>query len=154
MKYIPGILLLLIAAVSCKEVYDTPPESRVQIGLYYSNEDNTDTPLLTTYGLGMDSTWYDAYETSSFYLPLATTGTSTFVVMIDSVADTLTINYTPQLAYESMESGFYYTYWLKSVSSTSHKIEDISLTDTIVNETWHENIQLYLNDSTGYTSSN
>ncbi|PTN08772.1 DUF6452 family protein [Mangrovibacterium marinum] len=144
-------IILIVATVACKEVYDTPPESRVQLGLYYTNEDNSDTPLLTTYGLGQDSIWYDAENTDSFLLPLSDAGVSTFVVLIDSVADTLQIQYTPQVTYESMESGFYYTFWIQTVMSTANKIDKIFLTDTLVNENWHENIQLYLNDSTAFT---
>lgn len=154
MKQFFLLFILIAAAVACKEVYDTPPESRVQLGLYYTNVDNSDTPLLTTYGLGQDSIWYDAESTDSFLLPLSDSGVSTFVVLIDSVADTLQIQYSPHIAYESMESGFYYTYWIQSVMSTANKIDKISLTDTLVNENWHENIQLYLNDSTAFTVAN
>jgi hypothetical protein len=151
MKQFFLLFILIVAAVACKEVYDTPPEARVQLGLYYTNEDNDNTPLLTTYGLGQDSIWYDAESTDSFLLPLSDSETSTFVVLIDSVADTLQIQYSAQIAYESMESGFYYTYWIQKIMSTANKIDRILLTDTLVNENWHENIQLYLNDSTAFT---
>jgi len=146
--------MLFLLAIACKEVFEVPPQSRAGVGLYYLNDANTGTPLISVHGLGHDSMWYDGINTGSFYLPFSETGTSTFVLLIDSVADTLQIEYKPRIAYASMESGFYYTYWIDKVMSTGHKIERINLTDTIVNSEWHENIQLYINDSTAFTSSN
>lgn len=154
MKHIFRLLLIVLAATACKEVYDTPPQSLAQINLYDMDTESAQSTLTSAQGLNTDSIWIDGETASYFQLPFDLSGTATFIVLLDSVADTLTINYNSELAYESMESGFYADHYIQSVSSTRNKIDSISLIDTLVITTWHENIQLYLNDSTAYSSSN
>lgn len=153
MKHIPGILLFLLALVSCKEVYDRPPQSQAQIYLY----DATPTALsarVTVQGYQNDSVWIEDEDLTYFNLPLDQNNTEAiYILLLDSVADTLIINYNSKLVYESMESGFYTEHYIQSLRSTAHKIDSIALIDTLVISTWHENIQLFLNDSTNLSGS-
>lgn len=153
MKQIPGILLLLAVLVSCKEVYDRPPQSLAQVYLYDSTLSALSTRV-TVQGYQNDSVWVEDESLTYFNLPLDhTTEEAVFVLLLDSVADTLVINYNSKLVYESMESGFYTEHHIQSLRSTAHKIDSIALIDTLVISTWHENIQLYLNDSTNLSDS-
>ncbi|MFV0376865.1 MAG: DUF6452 family protein [Mangrovibacterium sp.] len=153
MKHIPGILLFLLALVSCKEVYDRPPQSQAQIYLY----DATPTALsarVTVQGYQNDSVWIEDEDLTYFNLPLDQNNTEAiYILLLDSVADTLIINYNSKLVYESMESGFFTEHYIQSLRSTAHKIDSIALIDTLVISTWHENIQLFLNDSTNLSGS-
>ncbi|WP_372776590.1 DUF6452 family protein [Mangrovibacterium sp.] len=154
MKHIFRLLLIVLAATACKEVYDTPPQSLAQINLYDIDTESSKSTLTSVKGANMDSIWIDGETASYFQLPFDQSGMATFIVLLDSVADTLIISYNSGLAYESMESGFYTEHDIQWVSSTRNKIDSISLIDTLVTTIWHENIQLYLNDSTAYSSSN
>ncbi|WP_163709195.1 DUF6452 family protein [Mangrovibacterium lignilyticum] len=154
MKQFFQFIFILLIAAACKEVYDRPPQSQVQLNLYNIGTKGSESTLISARGLQQDSIWIDGQNSSSFLLPLSENGPSTFVVLMDSVADTITLNYNTKLVYESMESGFYYEHYLQSVSCSLNKIDSISLIDTLVISIWHENIQLYLNDSTAYTDAN
>lgn len=153
MKQIPGILLLLFAVISCKEVYERPPQSLAQVFLYDAAHAALSTRV-TVQGFQTDSVWIEDESLTYFNLPLdQTTNQVAFVLLLDSVADTLVINYNSKLVYESMESGFYTEHYIQSLQSTAHKIDSIALIDTLVITNWHENIQLYLNDSTNLSDS-
>jgi len=154
MKQLAQFFFLLLALAACKEVYDRPPQSQVQLNLYNIDDQSSRRTLLSVRGWNQDSIWIDGSQVSYFLLPLSDqTDTSIFVLLMDSVADTIMINYRTELVYESMESGFYTNHYLQWLRSTRNKIDSISLIDTLVISTWHENIQLYLNDSTNFTQS-
>ena len=154
MKQIAQFFFLLLALAACKEVYDRPPQSQVQLNLYNIDDQSSRRTLLSVRGWNQDSIWIEGSQVSYFLLPLSDqTDTSIFVLLMDSVADTIMINYRTELVYESMESGFYTNHYLQWLRSTRNKIDSISLIDTLVISTWHENIQLYLNDSTNFTQS-
>lgn len=154
MKHIPGILLLIVALVSCKEVYDRPPQSLAQVNLYNDTTLKARTTRVTVKGYQNDSTWIKNENLAYFQLPLdQNVNEAVYILLMDSVADTLIINYNSKLVYESMESGFYTEHYIQSFSTTANKIDSISLIDTLVISTWHENIQLYLNDSTNLSGS-
>jgi len=154
MKQIFRLLALCLVFAACKEVYDRPPQSRVQVNLYGYETKKAGTYLVSVHGINRDSLIADARRTNQLLLPLDQSGSLTFALLIDSVADTITINYESKLAYESMESGFYTEHQLLSVQNSRNKIDSISMVDTLIISTWHENIQLYLNDSTAFTGAN
>lgn len=147
MKYLPGLILLIIALAACKEVYDRPPQSLPQINLYAHSTLKARTTRVTAQGYQNAGVWISNEDLSYFQLPLSDkSNQAVFVLLLDSIADTLVINYNSKLVYESMESGFYTEHYIQSVRSTANKIDSIALTDTLVITNWHENIQLYLND--------
>ncbi|MFV0365093.1 MAG: DUF6452 family protein [Mangrovibacterium sp.] len=153
MRKILVYLVLLLSFAACEEVYQIPPQSQVQINFYSAETESSTSTLLSIKGVDNDSIWTSGTTTSSFVLPLGTSGTDEFVMLMDSVADTLQINYTPILNYESMATGFYYDYHIHSVQSTAHKIDALLLIDTLVIDIAHENIQIFLNDSIGGTTN-
>ncbi|RKD91532.1 DUF6452 family protein [Mangrovibacterium diazotrophicum] len=154
MKQLAQFFFLLLALAACKEVYDRPPQSQVQLNLYSIDDESSLTTLVSVYGLDQDSIWIDSSSVTYFQLPLNDdSDTSIFILSLDLVNDTIMLKYDTELVYESMESGFYTNHYLKWIRSTSNKIDSISLIDTLVISTWHENIQLYLNDSTNITES-
>jgi len=155
MKQFFQFILILLTLGSCKEVFDRPPQSLTQVNLYGKDDLAAQSTLVSVQGLGLDSIWIDGESVSSFRLPLSDkSDTSVFVLLMDSVADTIMIRYNSQLVYESMESGFYTEHYLQWLRCTSNKIDSISLIDTLVISIWHENIQLFLNDSSALTGSN
>lgn len=157
MKKIFGYLLFLFIATACEEIYTIPPQSQVQINFYALDEESqtisSKSTLLSIKGLNNDSVWTAATTTSSFVLPLGNSGSDTLVMMMDSLQDLLIINYSPILQYESMDSGFYYEYIIHSVMHSNNKIDAIQLSDSLVIDDAHENLQIIINDNTGYTTA-
>lgn len=151
MRKILPIIGLLLAFAACEEVYKIPPQSQVQINFYKAKTEESTNTLLSIKGLNNDSIWVSNTSASSFVLPLGNSGSDSFILMMDSVADTLQIDYTPILNYESMATGFYYDYYLHSGKFTKNKMEKVYLIDTLVMDQANENIRIFLNDSTGYT---
>lgn len=154
MKYLFRFLLIALIAVACEEVYTIPPRSQVQLNLYNMETQGARTTLISAIGLGQDSVFISANNSSTILLPLDPEGITTYVLLLDSVADTIQFVHSSEMVYESMESGFYYTYNLQGLGMSLHKIDSVSVLDTIVNANWHENIQLFLNDSTHFSSDN
>ncbi|MFV0521993.1 MAG: DUF6452 family protein [Mangrovibacterium sp.] len=152
MRKILSFIFSLCVLAACEEVYDIPPQSQMQINFYNYDTEEAQQVLLSVKGVDNDSIWTSGTTTSSFVLPLGNSGSDNFVMLIDSIADTLQVNYTTELDYESMATGFYYNYNIQSVRGTKHKTDSIALIDTVVIDLAHENIQIFLNDSTGYTS--
>lgn len=131
--------------VACGDVYDAPPKSLLQVNLVNTDTLDTSTPKVSVYGVGKDSIWIYQEQTSSFLLQLSLDSVSNFVVLLDSLADTLTIYHEPQLVFESAETGFYYEYKILDVKYTKHRIDDYEVIDSAVTRNWHENIQLDIN---------
>ena len=145
MKNILYSLFLLVIIVACSDVYDAPPKSLLQVNLVNSDTLDTSIPKVSVYGVDQDSIWIYQEQTSSFLLQLSTDTVSSFVVLLDSLADTLTIYQAPQLVFESAETGFYFDYKIRDIKHTHHRIDDYEVTDSLVTRNWHENIQLYIN---------
>jgi hypothetical protein len=147
MKFVAFFILILIAVISCKEDFDTPPTSRLKATLYkYSNKEK-DTLIVSITAVGHDSLFYDNEELTSFSLPLSTDNSTQYVIAFDStnvVRDTINFVHENVLKYVSMESGFYYEYKLKKVTSTNHLITSIQIADSLVTKTLYENIKLYI----------
>lgn len=153
MRKIFSLVLFTLAFMACQEVYKIPPQSQVQIRFYNSETEDSQAPLLSIKGVNNDSIWMSGVTTSSFVLPLGTSGKDQFILLIDSITDVLEINYTAKLDYESMSTGFYYDYNIQSVRSSNNKIDFINLIDTVVIDSAHENIQIFINNNTGFTSN-
>lgn len=145
MKRLLYPILFMVAIAACTEVYDSPPQALLEVSIEYSEPDVTSTPKVSVYGLEQDSIWIYQEELTTFRLPLAMHNNSNFVVLLDSVADTLNIFHNNELKYESMESGFYNEHWILDIEHTLHRIDSVVVVDSAVTKNWHENIQLYIN---------
>lgn len=145
MKHFLSILLVL-AMAACEETFDNPPRSELVAQIRFSSGTQQDNPFLSVYGLEQDSIWISQVQTNAFNLPLSTAESSSFAVLLDSIADTLIIAHENTINYESLESGFYYEYRIKEISHTFNRIDSIVVLDSAVTQTWNENIILYITD--------
>ena len=148
MKKIVYFILFIIAVVACEEVYEVPPQSLLEVSLIHSDPEATGTPKVSVYGVGQDSIWIYQVQQSTFRLPLSTQGASSFVVLLDSIPDTLTIFHENEFKYESIESGFYNEHWILDVEHTLQRIDSALVVDSAVTKNWHENIELYISTVT------
>ena len=144
MKQIAFLILFILVATACKEVFDIPPQSRVKANLLNSKTKETISSVVTIKPVEHDSIFYNAESTATFILPLSPELSTSFQVTFDSVIDTITFYHTATTRYESMESGLYYEYKLKQVSSSLNRIASIQITDSLVTNTLHENIKIYI----------
>ena len=140
-KIIYGIIVI-VTIVACEEMYDPPPQSLMQVVLESTDSTDTSIPVVTAYGIDKDSIWIDKVATKTFRLPLSTQHSTTFVLLLDSVADTLTIFHKNELIFESAETGFYYEHTISDIEHTMNRIDDFDVLDTAVTKNWHENILL------------
>lgn len=144
MKRIAYLILILIAATACKEVFDAPPQSLLQATLLNSTTDKTITSVVTAYGAGLDSLFYKDEKLNEILLPLSPDDTTRFLISFDSEVDTVTFIHETSVKYASMETGFYYEFKLKKIDYTKNRIDAIEIADSLVTKKLHENIKLYI----------
>ena len=145
MKKVFFLLAILVSLVTCREIFDTPPQPRLGAAIKYSSNASV-SPLISVYSSGMDSMWINAENLSTISLPLNINSTTELVILIDSVADVLEFTHDYSINYESMESGFFYTWKLSKLAFTTNRIDSILVHNPIVTEKWDENITIYIND--------
>lgn len=144
MKRIIYLVFILIATAACKEVFETPPHSRMKILLLSSSTEKTTTSVVSVKGIGLDSLFYTGTSLNQMVLPLSSNDTTNFVISFDSVVDTLSVIHQTSIEYASMESGFYNEYKLQHIDFSHNRIDSVLITDSLVTKTWHENIKLYI----------
>jgi hypothetical protein len=144
MKRIVYLILFLIAATACNEVFDAPPQALLEATLLNSTTDATTTAVVSVRGVGLDSLFYKDTSLSEIILPLSTNDTTSFLISFDSQIDTIRFIHKSLLQYASMETGFYNEYKLLGVDFSHNRIDSIQITDSLVTKTWHENIKLYI----------
>jgi hypothetical protein len=146
MKRLIYLIFVLIAVAACKEVFVPPPQSLLQASFLNSTSE-TETALtstVTVHGIGQDSLLYDNSSVAQISLPLTSGDTIQYVISFDSSIDTVTFVHKTSQFYDSMETGFYYEYKLKSATSTHLRIDSLAISDSLVTTKWHENIKLYI----------
>lgn len=139
--YLSGILFLLMA---CEEVYETPPQSLLQVSFLNSETEKDISTKITVWGVGLDYLWVKDTTLQEILLPLSANDTTSYLISFDSVIDTVTFIHETTRKYESMETGLYYEYQLQSIDFTNNRIDSIQITDSLVTKKWNENITLYL----------
>ena len=144
MKRILYLIFILIVAMACKEVFDSPPQALLKATLMNSTTNKSDTSFVTIRGIGIDSILYKDSTLTGLILPLSANDTTIFLISFDSIIDTITFLHETSMEYVSMESGFYNEYKLQNIDFTQNRIDSILITDSLVTKTWHENIKLYL----------
>lgn len=125
--------------------------SRVQ-GTFYvrdtlSNEVLSTVPVFTLYGVGKenDKLYDQSLEVDIFTMPLSPDyNERSFVLVNDSIHDTLTFTYTSSLQLINTVCGFVPHYKISKVENTSNFIEAVRITDDDVNTDDKENIRVYL----------
>jgi len=146
MRHTFSIIILILAITACEETFDNPPRSELVAKVEFSTDAENPVPFISTFGVGQDSIWIYNTQTNLFNLPLSTLESSSFVVLFDSIADTLTVFHENTINYESVESGFYYEYWIKDIQHTFNRIDSLVVLDSAITQTWNENITLYITD--------
>lgn len=89
---------------------------------------------------------------SEVYLPLRSTSSTTSYVLhyayqgLDSVAynDTITFDYTSSPYFVSEECGAMYRYHIDRLAYTTHLIESIEITDSLITNTNLQRIKIYM----------
>lgn len=144
MKKILYSLFFVAAIVACRDLYDAPPQALLEVKITNVDTLSNRIPKVSVYGVGQDSIWIYQEQTNVFRLPLSVKETTSFVLLLDSIADTLTIKHSNELIFESAESGFYNEYKILDVGHSLNRIDDYEVTDSMVTKNWHENIELYI----------
>ena len=144
MKRVVYLLLILIMAAACKEVFEAPPQALLKATLLNSNAGGTVSPIVSIRGIWIETYLFKDTALSVLNLPLSANTKSSFLVSFDSVSDTIDFTYETSMKYASIETGFYNEYKLQSIDFTKNRIDSILITDSLVTKTWHENIKLYL----------
>jgi hypothetical protein len=132
---------------ACKDVWKTPPSARLIASIKFSLE--TEPVMLSVKGDGNDSLLFNMENVQEFGLPLRANFPDTrYILAFDtvSVPDIMIIEHQDSLIYESLESGFYYTFNITKISYSTNRIDSVAMVSTTVTEDWHENIILYLNN--------
>lgn len=137
-------LALLLSLFACKEVYEIPPKSLVQVSLLNSVTNKSITSKITVWGEGINSLWIQDLSANTFMIPLSMNEKSKFIIKFDDSIDTLTINSSIIARYESIETGFYNDFKIKSIHFSKSRIKQVTITDSLITKNWHENIKLYI----------
>jgi hypothetical protein len=138
------MILFLISAVACKEVFEAPPQALLKAMLLNSTTGGTTSPTVSIRGIGLETYLFKDTALSVLNLPLSANNKSSFLISFDSISDTITFTHEASMKYASMETGFYNEFKLKSIGFSKNRIDSIQITDSLVTKTWHENIKLYL----------
>jgi len=144
MKRILFLVFLSILCQACREVYEDPPQALVEAMFMDSKTEKPISSKVSVIGIGQESYWVNDTLVSGMILPLSPDTITKFSMSFDSKTDTIVFIHDTFKKYDSMETGFYYDFKIKSVSSTNHRIDLIVITDSLVTKIWHENIKIYL----------
>ena len=144
MKRFLYLIGFLIVVVSCKEMYEAPPQAMLGAAFLNSETGKPISPKTTVLGVGLEYLWVKDTVLQEILVPLSFKDTTSYLVSFDSIIDSITFIHETTQKYESMESGFYYEYKLRSVEFTQNRIDSIQITDSLATIKWHENIKLYL----------
>lgn len=139
------VILVLLLLVACKEVFDVPPQSLMETKLTFSNPEEDNSLPISVKGLEKDSFIIYQEKTDMFRLPLTRDDSTSFVIFFNTIPDTFSIKHDTEVAYESFESGFFTKHKIKEIEYTRNRIDSVAVIDSLVNQFWHENIQIYIN---------
>ncbi|MEI8111992.1 MAG: DUF6452 family protein [Bacteroidia bacterium] len=144
MKIFWYLIFILLVVSACKEVYDPPHQAFAGTYFLNANTQKAFSSNITVWGDGRKDLWLKDTTVQKVMLPLSSNDTTKLMISFDSYVDTITFIHETYQKYESMETGFYFEYKLKSIDYTHHRIADIQIADSLVTINWHENIILYL----------
>ncbi|MCF8235300.1 MAG: hypothetical protein K9G67_09260 [Bacteroidales bacterium] len=138
----------LLIACDEEEVCDQSVYSSLNIGFYKSGDGKQDTSVqnFSCYGLGADSMLYDIQNNlSRLALPLnPSTRSCSFVMIFDSIPDTLIFSYDQELVFVSYPCGFAPHYSITENYESHNVIDSITIENSEVNPQSEENVKIYL----------
>ena len=138
------LIVILIIAGACKEVYDVPPQAMLQASFVNSSTESKMSSKVSARGVGTEQFLVKDSVLQGMIFPLSPADTTIYLVSLDSFTDTIMFIHGTTLKYASMETGFYYEYKLRSIKYSNNRIDTIQITDSLITKKWHENIKLYL----------
>ena len=144
MKHFLYLIIFLIVGSSCEEVFEDAPQALVEASFLNSETLKAVSSNITVWGIGVETAWLKDTVLQRIILPLSPDDTTKYMISFDSQIDTVTFVHETFQKYDSMETGFYYEFRIKSIESTRNRIDFIEIIDSLVTKNWHENIQLYL----------
>ena len=144
---IPVLFVLIILLFSCIQgsCFDET-ESYLKASLFSNSFGKVVSPdSLTVYGLNRDSLIYSKIsDITVALLPLNdTTESSSFVIKINGISDTVEFHYSSYPHLISKECGYTYYHHLDSANYTKHIISNITLDSPTVTNLKIENITIY-----------
>jgi len=150
----PLFSLFIISLLSCNnEEICLSNQDAVQVSFYnyYSTTDN-DTSLehVSIYGLGRTDSLYADTTISKAFLPLSfegDPGTTTYVIQIDQVKDTITFAHSKELDFVSGDCGYVFKFTLdvKNCQATPNNIDTaIVVNPSIKYSEDAENVKIYI----------
>lgn len=154
LKYIAALLPALIAW-SCNTTGCLQNQSSVPLAGFYNSEDDKSIGIdsLRVYGVGApnDSSLITTKTASRVYLPFRSDASSTsfcFRYMAKALDypqlnDTITFTYTSEPKFVSEECGAMYFYTITGLNYTTHLIESVEVTDSLINNLDTERIRIY-----------
>jgi hypothetical protein len=152
LRYCLNISILFLSVIlmfACQKECDHLPVSRAGLGFYTISNDqavkkNVDSLLIHPVDLP-DSIIYAWVKNINFVrLPLSPSVDQTsFVIRLNEFTDTLMVQYTRQLYYVSEECGFSVNYFIKSLSSTIHGFDSVTIVQPNVQSVNEEHIRIY-----------
>lgn len=140
--------LLLLLAVSCTPESCFEETNAYVKGTFYSTATGkAATPdSITMYGVDMSKVklYNKATGVQPAYIPLnAGSGSSSFVIKINGIRDTVTFSYSSSPHLLSMECGYTFYHTLDTVFHTKNQIEDIIIKNENVTTLKEENIRIF-----------
>lgn len=144
MKRFCYILFLAIVGSACKEVYEAPPQALVQASFLNSESNKAISSTISIWGIGRENLWVKDTLLSTVIFPLSSNDTTNYLISFDSKVDTVRLIHETFKKYDSMETGFYFDFKIKSIDYTNNRIDYILIIDSLVTKDWHENIKFYL----------
>jgi hypothetical protein len=150
---IAGTILGLLTTSCSNQELCLSNQNSVQVGLYsaYSPSKDKDTTLknVTIYGLGRTDTLYNDATLTEAFLPLSYSDkepdTTSFVLSINNVLDTLQFIHTKQLDFVSGECGYVFEFGLNKVGYSNFNIDTIKTSNPVIKYSKDaENIKVYI----------
>jgi len=153
-QLVPLLILLIISLLSCNnEEICLSNQDAVQVSFYsyYSTADK-DTSLkhVSIYGLGRTDSLYADTTISKAFLPLSfdsDPATTTYVIQIDDVKDTITFAHSRELDFVSGDCGYVFKFMLDAENSyvTSHNIDEVVVVNPSIKYSEDaENVKIYI----------
>lgn len=148
---------LILIVVACKDVFTSPPKAFLNATLRYTDRAKDtaliDNIIVSVVGVDRFDPWIwndtlirsESSAKRTVLIPLNDTQNTDYIFVLNNLWDTIRIVADSKLIYESMETGFYPEFKIRSIEHTKHRIDYIEVEDSAVTKEWNENIIININ---------
>src|SRR4030042_6792559 len=136
-KYTQIVIIILVVSItlSCNKEIDCEQstQSRVKMGFYTVTDQKVDSAVglydVTLYGISIDSLFYNSNDNiySISLLLSQLQDSSSYVLRIGTISDTLEFEYTRDLRFISTECGFATSFTINNFETTKHIIDSFQI---------------------------